>query len=220
MGTHESHFLRSAGAVCLLAAITLFPATHVALAKARPVWHSRVCGMVISAAEQALAIPRQLLAAVAQVESGRWLPEHKANAAWPWTVRAEGMGHYYETKAQAIAAVRRLHARGVRSVDVGCLQINLQYHPHAFHDLEAAFDPMENVIYAATLLKGLRETARTWTDAVALYHSSDPSARAHYLAKVSRFWREEYRHHHEIAREAPRKNLLAMAPPGEINPDE
>ena len=34
--------------------------------------------------------------------------------------------------------------RGVRQVDVGCMQINLQSHPHAFASLEDAFDPGSN----------------------------------------------------------------------------
>ena len=32
---------------------------------------------------------------------------------WPWTINAEGVGSFYETKAAAIAAVRDLQARGL-----------------------------------------------------------------------------------------------------------
>ena len=31
--------------------------------------------------------------------------------------------------------------RGVRLMDVGCMQVNLQMHPDAFPSLDAAFDP-------------------------------------------------------------------------------
>ena len=46
-----------------------------------------------------------------------------------------------QTRQQAVAAVQALQARGVRSIDVGCLQVNLMYHPIAFASLDDAFDP-------------------------------------------------------------------------------
>ncbi len=38
--------------------------------------------------------------------------------------------------------------RGVQSIDVGCFQINMYYHPGAFATLEQAFDPRANAAYA------------------------------------------------------------------------
>jgi hypothetical protein len=61
----------------------------------------------------------------------------------------------FPTKAKAIAHVRELQARGVRNIDVGCMQINLRHHPNAFPDLETAFDPEMNTAYAAQFLNGL-----------------------------------------------------------------
>ena len=58
-------------------------------------------------------------------------------------------------RRQAIAAVKALQARGVRSIDVGCMQINLSYHPHAFRDLDQAFDPHANAAYAERFLTQL-----------------------------------------------------------------
>ncbi|HLI13996.1 MAG TPA: lytic transglycosylase domain-containing protein [Alphaproteobacteria bacterium] len=183
-------------------------------------WPVDVCGRMIAVAEQALGIPRQLLAAIARVESGRWISERRANFAWPWTVGAEGEGNYYPSKAAAIAAVHRLHARGIRNIDVGCLQVNLQYHPHAFKTLDAAFDPMENTIYAARLLKRLYAASGNWTKAVALYHSANPSARYVYVAKVDRLWYDEHRRANLALIEARRQRLLAMLSGGEPPPSE
>jgi soluble lytic murein transglycosylase-like protein len=161
--------------------------------------------MVISAAEQALGIPRQLLAAIARVESGRWIAASKAGFAWPWTVTANGVGHYYETKEQATAAVHEFRARGITNIDVGCLQINLQSHPQAFHSIDAALDPMENTIYGALLLKNLHRSSGSWTSATARYHSEALRAGSLYVAKVDRLWYEE-------AKRAAR-TLLASAGP-------
>jgi Transglycosylase SLT domain len=200
-------FLR---AMSLMGSISLSLAWSSADAKPSPEsgWQSRVCGMVVSAAEEALQIPDQLLAAIARVESGRWLPEKQANFAWPWTVTAEGEGHYYPTKAEAIAAVTRFREQGITNIDVGCLQVNLQYHPQAFESLEAAFDPMENTIYAAKLLTTLHDGSRNWTDAVARYHSANPSARLPYVDKVSRLWRDEHRRKALADHERLRRRVL------------
>src|SRR3546814_15246449 len=73
---------------------------------------------------------------------------------------AEGRGRFLPSKAAAIEEVRRLQARGIRNIDVGCLQVNLHYHPDAFASLETAFDPEANAAYAADFLVRLREAAR------------------------------------------------------------
>jgi soluble lytic murein transglycosylase-like protein len=158
-----------------------------------PPWEAQVCGKVARVVERVFGIPPELLAAVARAESGRWIDSAKANFAWPWTVTAEGEGRYFTTKAQAIDAVRRLKARGTRNVDVGCLQINMQYHPHAFPSLEAAFDPMENAIYAAQFLTSLHAETGTWTRAVELYHSANPDLHNRYVVNVGRLWFDEFR---------------------------
>src|ERR1700722_5971008 len=100
-----------------------------------------LCRSAVAAAERQSGIPAQLLAAISRVESGRRDPGTGAVHPWPWAVNAEGEGFLYDSKAEAIAAVRAMQARGIRSIDVGCGQINLMYHPDAFPSLEAAFDP-------------------------------------------------------------------------------
>ncbi len=90
-----------------------------------------LCRAAIAGAERQWHVPDRLMAAIGVVESG------KRDAAgtvspWPWTINAEGVGHWFDSKAEAIAAVRTLQARGVRSIDVGCLQVNLMHHPDAF----------------------------------------------------------------------------------------
>ena len=39
---------------------------------------------------------------------------------WPWAIDADGVGQFFATKAQAVAAVSALQAQGVHSIDVGC----------------------------------------------------------------------------------------------------
>jgi hypothetical protein len=152
-----------------------------------------LCRAAIAGAERAGAIPPLLMAAIGRVESGRLDPVSGAMAPWPWTINAEGQGSFYDSKAQAIAAVRALQAQGVRSIDVGCMQVNLMHHPDAFASLDQAFDPGANAAYAARFLNELHGQTNDWSRAAAQYHSSTPGLAAAYQAKVVSTWMEERR---------------------------
>jgi hypothetical protein len=154
-----------------------------------------MCAKAANRIERQQGIPRQLLRAISKAESGRFHREKEVVMAWPWTVMAERRGRYLETKAAAIAEVRALQSRGVRNIDVGCMQVNLQYHPHAFASLEDAFDPWANVSYAASFLKSLATEEGSWAKAAAYYHSQTPERYRAYRAKVRQIWateREKY----------------------------
>jgi len=149
-----------------------------------------LCRQAAGRAEAARDLPPHLLTAIAQTESGRWHAGRSETLAWPWTVMAEGEGRFLPSKAAAIETVRQLQARGVRNIDVGCMQVNLHHHPDAFESLEAAFDPEANVAYAAGFLVELREDARSWTRAIGQYHSRQAVRGNGYRAKVLKAWRE------------------------------
>lgn len=170
--------------------------SHLPAAPAEPVAAPRpglMCRSAIAAAEANAGLPPQLMAAIGRVESGRPDPATGAVLPWPWTIDAEGQGSFFDTKAQAIAAVQALQARGVRSIDVGCMQVNLMHHPDAFASLEAAFDPTTNATYAARLLNELHAQTSDWPRAVALYHSATPDLALAYQHKVMAAWPEERR---------------------------
>jgi Transglycosylase SLT domain len=143
-----------------------------------------LCRAAIASAEQTHAIPPHLMAAIGRVESGRKDPTTGTIHPWPWTINAEGQGALFDTKAQAIEAVRALQARGVKSIDVGCMQINLMYHPEAFASLEQAFDPVANTAYAAQFLRTLYAQTNDWTKATGLYHSATPELAEPYARSV------------------------------------
>lgn len=169
----------------------LLAALLAVLCAARPalaVEDSQACGLETARQEKAQAIPDRLLHAISLVESGRWDAERRATIAWPWTVMAEGEGRFLPTKAAAIAEVTKLRARGVRNIDVGCMQINLLAHPDAFATLEEAFDPRSNVAYAARFLNDLYAADRNWGQAGAHYHSQTPSEAAPYKTKLLQVW--------------------------------
>jgi len=138
-------------------------------------------------------LPPHLLSAISKVESGRWMAADGSVHAWPWTVSSGGKGKFFASIDQAVAAVLALQTSGRRSIDVGCMQINLMHHPDAFENLWVALDPARNVAYAAGLLQRLRGEARSWPKAIAYYHSRTSSLNRPYRQKVFQVWHEEWR---------------------------
>ncbi len=145
-----------------------------------------LCEAAIRRAEQRFDTPPALLTAISIVETGR--PDRGRERAWPWSVDVNGIGSVFPTRDAALAFTRAALTAGARSIDVGCMQVNLEQHPDAFASLEDAFDPPRNVTYAARFLVSLAEPARTalplWAVAVGFYHSQTPAIAGPYRARV------------------------------------
>ena len=142
------------------------------------------CLAAASASERDRALPPDLLGAIGRVESGRWDAATHGVVPWPWTVNAAGSGHMFASAQQAVAYVTSLQAQGVRSIDVGCFQVNLRYHPAAFASLDQAFDPAANAAYAADFLDQLHRRSGSWEQAVGDYHSHVPEQGDPYRRRV------------------------------------
>lgn len=147
-----------------------------------------ICAEAVRKAERKNAIPTHLLSAISLAESGRWNAEKQANIAWPWTVTSGGEGQFFKSKAEALAEVEFLRTDGVTNIDVGCMQINLFHHGHAFETVEDAFDPAANAAYGAGYLKKMHAKTNNWLVAAGAYHSTTPGLSAKYRVKVARFW--------------------------------
>lgn len=145
---------------------------------------SALCIDAVHTAERRYHLPPGLLFAISLVESGRPNTATHLLQPWPWTVQAQDQGLYFDSKSQAVQWVRDAMARGVSSIDTGCLQVNLLFHPHAFETLDAAFDPSRNADYAARFLLRLHATAGDWRQAVGFYHSQTQALATPYEARV------------------------------------
>jgi len=141
------------------------------------------CDIAANMAGHIAGIPDRVMQAIAVVESGRRGADGRLHP-WPWSINVEGTDHVFESRAAAIAAVQAFQAAGSRSIDVGCLQVNLLHHPHAFASLEQAFDPMTNARYAAQFLRDLFAQTGSWSKAIAAYHSATPALGEAYRQKV------------------------------------
>jgi len=159
-----------------------------AQARASDAAGASACEAAGTDAERLHAVPSGLLLAIGRVESGRRDPSTGQVSPWPWTINAAGAGQQFRSGPDALGTTRSLQAQGVRSIDVGCFQVNLQHHPTAFASLEDAFDPHANADYAARFLAELRVRIGSWEAAVAAYHSATPELGGPYRDRVLAGW--------------------------------
>ncbi len=149
------------------------------------------CSRYFSIYESAFHMPSNLLRAVATTESGKYIKTASRPLAWPWTINVQGKGYQFRNKRETIRAVKQFQREGAKSIDVGCMQINLMYHPEAFRNLEQALEPRYNIVYAAQFLREKYEKAGNWKTAIGLYHNADPAFNKDYIKRVYAAWRME-----------------------------
>ncbi|GCD54141.1 transglycosylase SLT domain-containing protein [Acetobacter pasteurianus] len=159
-------------------------APHTLLAKSPEAMR---CIAATSQAERSLHIPDGFLSAMSRVETSKPDPDGTL-APWPWTVNAGGVGYHYASREEAIEAVYSFKARGINSIDVGCMQVNIMHHPDAFSSLENAFDPLPNSLYAGRFLIQMYSKMGSWPKAAAAYHSQTPGVGEPYQWKVLEEW--------------------------------
>lgn len=164
---------------CLLWHLTIYSFMGAVQAMATPV---DLCDDAARHAAVKADVPTNVLRAIAKVETGRFVAGEFQ--AWPWTVNLEGDGYWFESEAAAHAFVRGAYARGVRSFDIGCFQINTRWHGAAFDSFESMFDPRENALYAARFLGDLRREMGTWSKAIGAYHSRQSQRAQGYRDRV------------------------------------
>jgi len=182
MGFRNTVLLGGA-AFCLLAGVA-----SAAPARDPMIEGARLCTQHFPIQERAQGIPNHLLAAISSTESGRWHKGLDMALPWPWTANVEGKGYYFASKAEAIARTQEFMRQGARSIDVGCMQVNLKHHSTAFRDLNEAYDPGTNVAYAAKFLRTNYNDLGDWIKATAAYHSRTPKYGSAYLARIEKSW--------------------------------
>lgn len=147
---------------------------------------SDLCAMAVQKAEQLYGTPPGLLNAIAKTESGRRITGATTLQPWPWTLNVDGQGLFFTTKQQAATGLLKALGQGSSYTDVGCMQVDLQFHAKAFRTLEEALDPVANADFAARFLVSLYEaTGGNWFAAVGYYHSRSPELARLYREHVT-----------------------------------
>ena len=163
----------------LLALLLAAPATA-----ATPDGGAALCDRAAAEAAARTGVPVAVLRAISLTETGR--KRGGRHRPWPWTVNMEGKGLWLDDRASALAYVHRHHARGARSFDVGCFQINYRWHGRAFESIEQMFDPLANALYAAKFLRRLHAETGDWGRAAGAYHSRTPKFARRYQKRFER----------------------------------
>lgn len=150
---------------------------------------SQLCTRYFSEYEKLYQIPENMLQAIAQVESGVWDNASKSTLPWPWTANYGGTGKFFSSRQELLEWLQEMDLRSIKSIDVGCMQVNLYYHSHAFSSREQAVDPRQNVEYAARFLREKYDETKNWFEAVGAYHSKTYGVGSEYASKVMARWR-------------------------------
>ena len=130
-----------------------------------------ICDRAAIQASEESGVPLDVLRAITLTETGRKSAE--GFLPWPWTINMEGVGKWFESRKEARAYVDRHFARGARSFDVGCFQINYRWHHQGFTSLEQMFEPLANARYAAKFLTELHGEFGNWSKAAGLPYKFD-----------------------------------------------
>ena len=147
--------------------------------------NNALCSMAAHRAGLEYGVDYDLLQTVSAVESGRWDDLQNRYVAWPWTVNVQCKGYYFQSKQEAVDAIKNFQAQGIQSIDVGCMQINLKYHGAEFSSVEEALDPEQNMVYGARFLRTLySQNGNNWKKAAERYHSGNPEAGADYSKRL------------------------------------
>lgn len=145
---------------------------------------SQICDQVAVFAAEKTGVPLSVLKAISLTETG-----HKRGGQlrpWPWTINMEGKGLWFDSRDEARAYVDKEFARGARSFDIGCFQINYRWHGEAFASIDQMFDPVANALYAARLLGQLHAETGSWGKAAGAYHSRTEKFAERYQARFER----------------------------------
>lgn len=145
---------------------------------------AQLCDQAGARAARDTGVPFEVLRAISLTETGR--KRDGQLQPWPWTVNMEGKGTWFDDRDTALAYVRKHHAGGARSYDVGCFQINYRWHGNAFASVEEMFDPYSNALYAAQFLKRLYAETGSWAKSAGAYHSRTPKYADRYKARFER----------------------------------
>lgn len=172
-----------------VAFLFIITSSFAASAKTDPeLMESKKCSNMFSYFEKRHNIPQDTLHAISLRETQKAHSKHRIGIVWPWTitVNPSGKGYHFNTRDEAIKFAKETLAKGKGSIDVGCMQINLKYHPDAFDSIEEAFSPQRNIAYGARFLKEKHTQHGNWQKAIGSYHSSTPKKASSYHAMVKK----------------------------------
>ncbi|OED38029.1 hypothetical protein AB833_21470 [Chromatiales bacterium (ex Bugula neritina AB1)] len=134
------------------------------------------------------AVPARILYSIALTETQKRLSDGTVRP-WPWTLNIAGQGRYFDSRDAMQQAALSAIRDGETNIDIGLMQINIQYHLHRSFSLIDLMRPEDNLNIAAEILHDeYRRCHGDWWCAVGAYHSPTPSRAQRYIDKVRRWY--------------------------------
>lgn len=143
-------------------------------------------GLCEAAARQAAAefgVPADLMLAITLVETGR--SRDGRLRPWPWAANREGVGFWFDSRAELERFAAQSVAAGRTSIDIGCFQINWRWHAQHFTRPADLAEPLTGARHAARFLLRLHDELGSWDAASGAYHSRTPHLARAYAARVA-----------------------------------
>lgn len=173
---------RAVGPARIAVIIWAFGLSWIGEASAARQSDDEACEMAARQAAEHFNVPLDILNAVLEVESGRFVTSRVT--AWPWSINHAGRSLRFQTRAAAADFLRRQINSGQTNLDVGCFQVNVYWHGRSFQTPEHMLDPVENATYAAAFLAQLHQEFAGWDGAVGAYHSRTEKHARPYRSRV------------------------------------
>jgi soluble lytic murein transglycosylase-like protein len=129
---------------------------------------------IIAAEEEKNGIPRGLLKAITEVESG----------CNPYFVNTHGRSLRFKSQAEALDCIERMIRQRKLNLSIGCAQLHYKSHRNNFLSVSDMLDPKKNIAYAAKILKSLYLKYGNWSDATKRYHAAKAKYYMPYYRKV------------------------------------
>lgn len=139
----------------------------------------KTCREILRHIEVQYGIPKNLLSAIATIES----------RSRPWAVWAKGRSYYFKNSESARRFIETHVLQGTKTLFIGCMQICMKTHGRQFKSLESLLDPYQNIRYAAKLLRRLYRQYGSWEAAVMYYNASHQMEA--YRDKVIQLWKRQ-----------------------------
>lgn len=139
------------------------------------------CEAAMQQASASYGVPLGILYAVGLTETGG------NGTLQPLAMNGGGESYVAASPADGERKLAEFGRRGVKLVDLGCMQINYRWHGSKFGSVAEMFDPTRNVDYAARFLGELKQQYGSWTMAAARYNAgpdNDPAQKRYVCAVI------------------------------------
>ena len=142
-----------------------------------------LCETAARHAAAEFGVPADLMLAITLVETGR--SRAGRLRPWPWAANREGVGFWFDSRAELERFAAQSVAAGRTSIDIGCFQINWRWHGQHFTRPADLAEPLTGARHAARFLLRLHDELGSWEAASGAYHSRTPHLARAYAARVS-----------------------------------